>query len=76
MSTLRGPAAVPGCGDLCFYFDGTIEEAEQTLREAECAVEFGPVDQRGGADAGQRRVTSIYTRDPDGTLLELMTYPA
>ncbi len=44
------------------------------LREAGCAIEFGPVDQRGGADAGQRQGTSIYTRDPDGNLLEFMTY--
>ena len=73
--TLRGPTALPGCGDLCFFFDGTIAEAEAMLREAGCEITFGPVQQRGGADAGQRRGVSIYTRDPDGNLLEFMTYP-
>lgn len=72
--TLRGPTALPGCGDLCFYFPGTIAEAEAFLRKAGCEIAFGPVDQRGGADAGQRQGTSIYTRDPDGNLLEFMTY--
>jgi len=72
--TLRGPTAAPGCGDLCFYFDGTIAEAEAMLLEAGCEIAFGPVDQRGGADAGQRKGTSIYARDPDGNLLEFMTY--
>ena len=46
------------------------------LRDAGCEITFGPVQQRGGADGGQRRGTSIYTRDPDGNLLEFMTYPA
>ncbi len=72
--TLRGPTAKPGCGDLCFYFDGTIDEAKQLILDAGAEVEYGPVDQRGGADAGMREGTSIYTRDPDGTLLEFMTY--
>ncbi len=74
--TLRGPTAQPGCGDLCFYLPGTIGEAEAWLREADAEIAFGPVEQRGGADAGMRRGTSIYTRDPDGNLLEFMTYPA
>lgn len=72
--TLRGPSAKPGCGDLCFFFPGTIAEAEAFLRGAGAEIAFGPVDQRGGADAGQRKGTSIYTRDPDGNLLEFMTY--
>ncbi len=73
--TLRGPTALPGCGDLCFRFDGTIAEAEAMLREAGLSPEFGPVKQRGGADGGQRQGESIYVRDPDGNLLEFMTYP-
>ena len=72
--TLRAPTATPGCSDLCFYFEGSIEEAEALLGEAGCAIEYGPVDQQGGADAGQRQGKSIYTRDPDGNLLEFMTY--
>ena len=72
---LRGPTALPGCGDLCFRFHGTIAEAEAMLRDAGLTPEFGPVKQRGGADGGQRQGESIYVRDPDGNLLEFMTYP-
>ncbi len=74
--TLRGPTAQPGCGDLCFFFDGSIDDAQRMLHDAGCEIAFGPVDQPGGADAGHRPGTSIYTRDPDGNLLEFMTYPA
>ncbi|MBW2269439.1 MAG: hypothetical protein JRH16_12760 [Deltaproteobacteria bacterium] len=72
----RGQTARPGCGDICFLFEGTIEEAETLLREAGAEIAYGPFDQRGGADRGQREGTSVYTRDPDGNLIEFMTYPA
>src|SRR4029077_3718600 len=29
--TLRAPAAVPGCADLCFRWSGTIEDASSLL---------------------------------------------
>ena len=72
----RGPTAQPGCGDLCFVFDGTIEQAQDLIRKAGAEIVYGPFDQRGGGDGGQREGTSVYTRDPDGNLLEFMTYPA
>ena len=72
----KGPSALPGCGDLCFVFDGTIEDAEKLIHEAGAEIAYGPFDQAGGGDAGQRLGTSVYTRDPDGNLLEFMTYPA
>ena len=73
--TLRGPTAAPGCGDLCFRFQGTIDEAVAMLRDAGIEETYGPYKQRGGADGGQRMGESVYTRDPDGNLLEFMTYP-
>ncbi len=73
--TARGPTAVPGCGDICFSFDGTIEEAKQLILDAGAEIAYGPYDQKGGGDAGQRDGTSVYTRDPDGNILEFMTYP-
>ena len=30
----------------------------------------------GGGDRGRREDTSVYSRDPDGNLIEFMTYPA
>jgi catechol 2,3-dioxygenase-like lactoylglutathione lyase family enzyme len=71
----RGPTAQPGCGDLAFVFDGTIEEAIALIENAGAEVAYGPIDQPGGGDRGRRMGTSVYTRDPDGNLLEFMTYP-
>ena len=71
----KGPTATPGCGDFCFVFDGTIGEAEQLIKDAGGEVAYGPMDQPGGGDKGQRMGTSVYTRDPDDNLVELMTYP-
>jgi len=72
----KGPTAKPGCGDFAFVFEGTIEEAVALIEAAGANVEYGPYDQRGGAEKGQRPGTSVYTRDPDGNLVEFMTYPA
>ena len=72
----KGPTAKPGCGDLCFLFDGSIDEAVELIREAGGEIAYGPLDQPGGADRGRREGTSVYSRDPDGNLIEFMTYPA
>ena len=70
----RGPTAQPGCGDLCFFFDGSLEAAEKLIVDAGSEVAYGPYDKKGGGEGGQQG-TSIYCRDPDGNLLEFMTYP-
>jgi catechol 2,3-dioxygenase-like lactoylglutathione lyase family enzyme len=69
--TLRAPAAAPPCGDLCFVWEGTAEELRDRLVRAGAEVEEGPVERSGGR---QRTGTSVYTRDPDGNLLEFMHY--
>ena len=69
--TLRAPAATPPCGDLCFVWEGTAEELRDRLVRAGAEVEEGPVERSGGR---QRTGTSVYTRDPDGNLLEFMHY--
>jgi len=33
-ASLRGPTAVPGCGDICFVWEGTVEECRNMLEEA------------------------------------------
>jgi catechol 2,3-dioxygenase-like lactoylglutathione lyase family enzyme len=50
---------------------GTTEDALAHLRRNNVEVEDGPVARSGGRGRG----TSIYFRDPDGSLLELITYP-
>ena len=72
--TLRGPTAVPGCGDFCFVWDGTIEEAKAALDAAGAEVIVGPVTRDGGRNLGRGKGTSLYTRDPDQNLLEFMVY--
>jgi catechol 2,3-dioxygenase-like lactoylglutathione lyase family enzyme len=65
----RIPVA-PGNSDLCFEWDGAIDGALEHLRARGVPVEKGPIT-RGGAKG---RGTSVYFRDPDGTLLELISY--
>jgi catechol 2,3-dioxygenase-like lactoylglutathione lyase family enzyme len=69
--TLRAPAAVPPCGDLCFVWAGSADALRARLDAAGAGIEEGPVTRRGA-----RRVdaTSVYVRDPDGNLLEFMIY--
>lgn len=60
----------PGSVDLCFRWDATVAEAASLLEGHGIAVEDGPVP-RPAADGvvGQ----SVYFRDPDGNLLELLS---
>jgi catechol 2,3-dioxygenase-like lactoylglutathione lyase family enzyme len=71
--TLRAPAAQPPCGDLCFVWGGTVDGARARLAEIGVTIEEGPVARDGGRRASG---TSVYTRDPDGNLVELITYDA
>jgi catechol 2,3-dioxygenase-like lactoylglutathione lyase family enzyme len=73
--TLRGPSALPGCGDFCFVWSSDAEALLRTLREADARIEEGPVERAGGRDGGRANGTSYYTRDPDGNLLEFIIYP-
>ena len=60
----------PGNSDLCFHWHGDIEDAVEHLRTVGVPVELGPVERHGAAGSG----TSVYFRDPDGSLLEFITY--
>jgi catechol 2,3-dioxygenase-like lactoylglutathione lyase family enzyme len=71
---LRGPTATPGCADICFVWDGTVEECQKMLEHAGVEIIRGPVARPGGRP--QVPSLSLYARDPDGNLLEWMTYQA
>jgi catechol 2,3-dioxygenase-like lactoylglutathione lyase family enzyme len=60
----------PGNSDLCFHWHGRIEDALEHLRSVGVPVELGPVERHGAGGSG----TSVYFRDPDGSLLEFITY--
>lgn len=61
----------PGNSDLCFVWEGTPEEAVGHLVAHGVEIELGPAKRVGGRGDG----TSVYFRDPDGSLLELISYP-
>jgi catechol 2,3-dioxygenase-like lactoylglutathione lyase family enzyme len=60
----------PGNSDLCFRWDGPIDDAVAHLKRSEVAIELGPVKRFGAMGYG----TSIYFRDPDGSLMEFISY--
>ena len=60
----------PGNSDLCFEWDGPIEGAIEHLKKHNIAVEAGPMQRFGAKGTG----TSVYFRDPDGSLMEFISY--
>ena len=72
--TLRGPTAEPGCGDFCFVWDGTPESAAEAIVAAGAEVIEGPAERVGGRSSGSAVGVSVYCRDPDGNLVELISY--
>ena len=60
----------PGNSDLCFEWPGPIDEAREHLERNGVEVEMCPVERSGARGTG----TSVYFRDPDGSLLEFISY--
>ncbi len=61
---------LPGNSDLCFEWQGPIADAIAHLTRHGVAIERGPLERFGA----QGRGTSVYFRDPDGSLMEFMSY--
>ena len=68
-SVARDPVK-PGNSDLCFVWPGPVEGAIEHLGRHGVEVEVGPVQRSGVRGTG----TSVYFRDPDGSLLEFIAY--
>jgi catechol 2,3-dioxygenase-like lactoylglutathione lyase family enzyme len=61
---------MPGNSDLCFEWHGPIAGAIEHLNKHGVTIELGPVERFGARGHG----TSVYFRDPDGSLMEFMSY--
>jgi len=60
----------PGNSDLCLVWPGPIEDAVEHLTQHGVEIETRPVARFGAQGSG----TSVYFRDPDGSLLEFLSY--
>lgn len=60
----------PGNSDLCFEWKGPIEDAVKHLERCAVKIERGPMERFGAKGSG----TSVYFRDPDGSILEFISY--
>lgn len=60
----------PGGSDLCFVWPGPLDEAIAHLERHGVPIEHGPSETTSTFAAGRR----VYFRDPDGSLLELVSY--
>ena len=61
---------MPGGSDLCFVWPEPISSAVTHLKNHGVQIELGPVKRFGSRGNGM----SIYFRDPDGSLLEFISY--
>jgi len=60
----------PGNSDLCFEWKGPIADAITHLDRHGVPIERGPMERFGAKGKG----TSVYFRDPDGSLMEFISY--
>jgi catechol 2,3-dioxygenase-like lactoylglutathione lyase family enzyme len=60
----------PGNSDLCFVWPGPIEDAIAHLERCGVPIEHGPVESTSTVARGRH----VYFRDPDGSLLEFVSY--
>lgn len=58
---------IPGSADLCFLTSLRLAEVTAHLRACGVAILEGPARRTGAAGP----IRSVYTRDPDGNLIEL-----
>jgi catechol 2,3-dioxygenase-like lactoylglutathione lyase family enzyme len=61
-----------GAQDLCFLTVTAPDDVVRHLQQCGVAIELGPVARQGARGT----LTSVYCRDPDGSLIEISSYAA
>ena len=61
-----------GSDDLCFLTASTPDEVVAHLKANGVAIEEGPTEKQGARGT----LLSVYCRDPDGSLIEISSYPS
>lgn len=69
-SPTHAPNYRTGSADFCLKWHGTVQQAQEFLTQAGIPILDGPVARSGALGPG----TSLYVRDPDENLIELITY--
>ncbi len=64
------PGYATGSADFCLRWEGSVQEAQDFLEKAGVPVLHEPAARSGA----QGPATSLYVRDPDDNLIELMIY--
>lgn len=72
---LRALTALPGSGDFCFEWEGSLEGVLEFLCSQKIRILHGPVSRTGGRAQGNLQGQSVYFRDPDSNLIEIIVYP-
>jgi catechol 2,3-dioxygenase-like lactoylglutathione lyase family enzyme len=71
---LRAPLAEPGSADLCFVWEGPMDELQAKIAELGAKVESEPHPVPGGRGGGRTKGIAMHVRDPDDNLIEFMSY--
>ncbi|MFJ7954140.1 VOC family protein [Lysinibacillus sp. NPDC096418] len=66
----KAKTPMSGTADLCFITDVPMVDVIDHLGSYGVQIEEGPVKRTGALGS----ITSIYTRDPDGNLIEISNY--
>lgn len=69
-SPLAADPVRPGNTDICLVWSGSAQAALEHLHRCGIEVVGGPVPRQGAGGPG----LSVYCRDPDGSLVELISY--
>jgi catechol 2,3-dioxygenase-like lactoylglutathione lyase family enzyme len=67
----RAAAPTIGAADFCLRFPGPVDDAIAQLTAAGVTIEHGPTQE----ECARGLRTSVYFRDPDGSLLEFACEP-